>query len=119
MNYQAKEAKLAYLLSHRMRNRNIAIGKSTGCVRFFLLDDHLEIEEKLWHPLIILKYLIICILYVPLIFMGGQITDIGFNSFRSKHHPTAKRITGKQEIAEAIKKDRVFRDAEFAKQQWV
>jgi len=119
MNYQAKEVKLAYLLSYRMRNRKIAIGKATGCVRFFLLDNQLEIEEKLWHPLIILKYLFICILYIPLVAMGGLITDLGFNSFRSKDHPTAKQITNREEIKAAIKKDRILRDTEFAKQQWV
>lgn len=119
MTYRAKEVKNITKLSNRMKDLKLAIGKSTGSVRFFWVDDHLEVEEKLLHPLTMLKYLLILLLNVPLAMAGNTSPFIGFDSFRSSDHPTARRITDKKEIEEAIANDKVFRKNEFEKHSWV
>lgn len=120
MSYRAKEVKKFTEFNHRMKDLKIRVGKATGCVRFFWLDDHLEVEEKLWHPLIMLKYLMIVILYLPLLAIShGAAPIFGFESFRSSDHPTAKRITDISEINAAIIKDKSFRKTEFEKHSWI
>lgn len=120
MSYRAKEVKKFTEFNHKMKDFKIRVGKATGAVRFFWVDDHLEVEEKLWHPLIMLKYLMIIILYLPLLAISnGSAPILGFDSFRSSSHPTARRITNKDEINEAIIKDKAFRKAEFENHSWV
>lgn len=120
MSYRARETKIIDELSNKMKDRKIMIGKATGAVRFFWLDDHLEVEEKLWHPVIIVKYLIALVLHIPILIVAGNGTTLfGFNSFRSSQHPTAKRLIDKKEIEDAIKKDKILRETELAKHQWV
>jgi hypothetical protein len=120
MSYRAKEVKKVTEFSHRMKDLKIRIGKATGAIRFFWVDDHLEVEEKLWHPVVMLKYLLILILYLPIFALGGASAPvIGFYSFRSSEHPTARRITDKKEIEEAIANDKIFRKNEFEKHSWV
>jgi hypothetical protein len=120
MSYRAKEVKKVTEFSHRMKDLKITVGKATGSVRFFWVDDHLEVEEKLWHPLIMLKYLMIIILYLPLLAIShGAAPILGFDSFRSSSHPTARRITDKKEIEAAIANDKIFRKKEFEKHSWV
>lgn len=120
MTYRAKEVKKMTEFSNRMKDLKITIGKVTGAVRFFWLDDHLEVEEKLWHPVIILKYLLILALWLPLLAIShGNMPMFGFDTFRSRFNPTAKRITDKKEIEEAIANDKAFRKSEFEKHSWV
>lgn len=120
MTYRAKEVKKITEFSHSIKDFKISIGKATGCVRFFWLDDHLEIEEKLWHPLIILKYLIVFVLWLPLLAVFQSSTPIfGIGRFRSSFNPEARKITDKKEIEEAIQKDKTFRKSEFDKHSWV
>jgi hypothetical protein len=119
MSYRAKEVKKITEYNQRMTDLKINVGKSTGCLRFFWLDDHLEVEEKLWHPLIMLKYLVVIILHVPFAIAGSSTPLLGFDSFRSSNHPTAKRITDSNEINDAIVKDKAFRKSEFDKHSWV
>lgn len=119
MTYRAKEVKKMTEFSNRIKDLKIVIGKATGAVRFFWVDDHLEVEEKLWHPLVMLKYLLIFLLYLPLTIAGISSPLVGFDSFRSNKHPTARKITDKHEIEEAIEKDKIFRKNEFEKHSWV
>lgn len=120
MTYRAKEVKKITEFSNRMKDFKICVGKATGCLRFFWLDDHLEVEEKLWHPLIILKYLTILALWLPLVALShGNVPIIGIDGFRSRFNPTARKITDKKEINEAIVKDKAFRKNEFDKHSWV
>lgn len=119
MTYRAKEVKKITEFSNRIKDLKIAIGKTTGAFRFFWVDDHLEVEEKLWHPVIMLKYLLIIMLHVPFAIFGSSTPLAGFDSFRSSQHPTARRLTDKKEIEEAIANDKVFRKNEFEKHSWV
>lgn len=120
MSYRAKEVKKFTEFNHRMKDLKIKVGKATGSIRFFWVDDHLEVEEKLLNPLIILKYIMTILLYIPLLMIShGTGPIFGFDSFRSSNYPTARRITDKDEINEAILKDKEFRKTEFEKHSWV
>jgi hypothetical protein len=121
MTYRAKEVKKITEFSNRMKDLKLAIGKTTGSVRFFWLDDHLEVEEKFWHPLIMLKYLLLLLFNASFAIIGVTNSFIGFDldSFRSSDHPTARRITDKKEIENAIANDKSFRKNEFEKYSWV
>jgi len=120
MTYRAKEVKKMTEFSNRMKDLKLSIGKAIGSLRFFWVDDHLEVEEKLLHPMIILKYLVILMLNIPLAILGNSSPLVfGLNSFRATDYPTARRIIDKKEIEEAIANDKAFRKRKFEKHSWV
>lgn len=118
MSYRAKEVKEIIKASHAMRHTKIRVYQITGAARFFWFDNRIEAEEKLWHPLIILRYLLIAIVTLPIEYLTGT-PIICFEFFRSKNHPTAVKLTSKKEIEEAIEKDKNFHKKELDQHSWV